>query len=267
MSNSTGDRNRVAELAGALCNRCISDEELLELDSVLLSDELLCSHYLSYCRMHIALRMELRTHRTTQRVCQQIGSAGPSELDIASDGTSPPAAPVVSFLPGMIGRLSSGWPVAYLVATVILGLGLVVAAMTHVSQPTEVALPSAASGSGAGSEGGAKLLASSIVGRITGMVECVWKGSGVGVQGSGEDTAQRLAAAATPRGTTESGPQTDLPSPAGTDLKGWPGRGAGGEGGLHLHSPIHLNDRIVLRSGLDGNHLRHRSESHSSRAR
>jgi hypothetical protein len=77
------------------------------------------------------------------------------------------------------GFFSSGWPVAYLVASVIFAVALSVAALVHVSQPTEVVrhstLPSP-SGSGGGGDGVGSMaspLASAAVGRITGMVDCV----------------------------------------------------------------------------------------------
>jgi hypothetical protein len=75
-------------------------------------------------------------------------------------------------------NLLQGWPVAYLIATVILGLGLMIGAVTHVSQPDQFAektLPSP-SGRGAGGEGDltADNVPSPVVGRITGMVDCRW---------------------------------------------------------------------------------------------
>ena len=80
----------------------------------------------------------------------------------------------------MVGCLSSGWPLAYLVATVIFGIGLFVGSVVHVSQPAQVArqtvpLPCPLSS------------LPSIVGRITGMVDCKWEGSGVRGQGSGAE--------------------------------------------------------------------------------
>jgi hypothetical protein len=93
---------------------------------------------------------------------------------------------------GTVGYLAAGWPVAYLVATVILGIGLAIAAVTHVSQPVQIVqetlrspsgngaggeanwLPSPAGGRGAGGEGGptADTVQSPIVGQVTGMVDC-----------------------------------------------------------------------------------------------
>jgi hypothetical protein len=133
--------------------------------------------------------------------------------------------------------LFSGWLVAYLIATVILGIGLLIGAVTHVSQPDQFAqktrpspsggrhevveaggegnwLPSP-SGRGAGGEGDAAedTLRPSVVGQITGMIEC------------------KFAAG------------SRLPSPAS-------GRGARGEGGPSPGSPLHLGSKFVLISGL-----------------
>jgi hypothetical protein len=66
------------------------------------------------------------------------------------------------------GYLSSGWPVAYLMATVIVAIGLLVAARTYVTQLGKVAIkspPSAVLGVSPRAES---------VGRITGMVDCRW---------------------------------------------------------------------------------------------
>ena len=135
-----------------------------------------------------------------------------------------------SDLHGSVGHCSfASWPVAYLIATVVFGVGLTIAALVHVSQPSSLVLPSPVDGRGAGGEGGSNPLSSSAVARITGMVDCVWEGTGFRVQGSGEQ---------------------NLPSPSG--------RGAGGEGGVrHLqslipnpHSLVSIGDRLALRSGL-----------------
>jgi hypothetical protein len=76
---------------------------------------------------------------------------------------------------------SSGWPAAYLIATVVFAIGLVIGALVHVSQPTSIILPSLANGGHhevveAGGEGRESLDSPlpSAVARITGMVDCVW---------------------------------------------------------------------------------------------
>ena len=58
-----------------------------------------------------------------------------------------PIAPVPAFLSttlhGTVGYFSSGWPVAYLVATVVFAIGALVGSLVHVSQPAQVAEQSA----------------------------------------------------------------------------------------------------------------------------
>jgi hypothetical protein len=71
-----------------------------------------------------------------------------------------------------VGQFSSGWPLAYLVATVIFGIGLVIGALTHVSQPGQIGLDRPLP-----SDDAARLsdrLAADVVGRITGMIDCQW---------------------------------------------------------------------------------------------
>lgn len=68
---------------------------------------------------------------------------------------------------GSVGYVSSGWPTAYLLATLILGIGIAIASMTYVSPPSQVvdqvnSIPSHPT---------AQAL---VVGRITGMADCQW---------------------------------------------------------------------------------------------
>jgi hypothetical protein len=65
--------------------------------------------------------------------------------------------------------VSSGWPVAYFMATVICGIALVIGAVTHVSMPMLVGKDSSASVSPSKQAGKSQ---SQPVGQITGMVEC-----------------------------------------------------------------------------------------------
>ena len=62
-------------------------------------------------------------------------------------------------------------PLAYLLATVITGLGLLVGSLIHVSQPEQVVRNSAPC-----------LLSSGYVGRITGTVDCKWEKKGLGIR-------------------------------------------------------------------------------------
>ena len=114
-----------------------------------------------------------------------------------------PGFPNVAF-PNTLGYLSAGWPMAYLVAAVVVSIGIAIAAITHVSQPEQKqfvqqsnALPSSPT----------------VVGQITGMANCVWEGSELRVQGSGENASE------------ENSPK-------------------------NLKSPVSLGDRLSITSGL-----------------
>ena len=63
-----------------------------------------------------------------------------------------------------LGYFSEGMPLAYLIATVITGLGLLAGSLIHVSQPEQL-VPSVVAEAKA-----------EYVGRITGMVDCRWAG-------------------------------------------------------------------------------------------
>ena len=110
--------------------------------------------------------------------------------------------------------LSSGWPIAYLAATLIVGIGLTVMAFVPMHSQRF------ANREERGIEPQQAATArDEIVGRVTGMVDCVW------VAGS----------------------EDKLPSPACESA-------AGREGGLNrsnaLRFPIRLGDRFDIRSGL-----------------
>ncbi len=61
----------------------------------------------------------------------------------------------------------TGWPLAYMVASVVFALGALIGALTHVSQPTQLVV-----GSPATSNQRAAIPSTGRVGRITGMVDC-----------------------------------------------------------------------------------------------
>jgi hypothetical protein len=245
MSGPAANTDRVLELAEAVCSKTASKADLAELKSLLLTDQSSCRRYVLYCHMHAALRFEVRADRAAQKVCPEIDirsiAQASSTADVLDVNIQPAVAP--TFLSASFNStpnlFSSGWPVAYLIATVIFTIGLVIGALVHVSQPVQVVLPSP-SDRGARHEGRESKdtplspRPSSVVARITGMADCVWEGSGFRGQGAGT---------------------TNLPSPSGGHHEVV---GAGREGGREsdsplstLHSPlVSLGDRLALRSGL-----------------
>ena len=100
---------------------------------------------------------------------------------VPKTGTSTPSIlPAVA--DGRFHGFVSGWPVAYLIATFVFAIGLALAALVHVSQPGQHvdhcdAVPNLNPQSPIPNS-------SSVVARITGMVDCEWEGSGFRGQGS-----------------------------------------------------------------------------------
>jgi hypothetical protein len=175
MSNHAIENERLFDLAGRICDEDVSQEEFVELASIMIVDSAIRRRYMRYCRMHSALRLEFRANRAAQTVYQQIGikrcapgSIGLDSLEIGAPGCSVPISSS-QFYPA-ITYFSSAGPMAYLLAAIIVGIGLAIMAVVPVSQATKVAMhsPSAI-------ERQQPIVSKGeIVGRITGMVDCRW---------------------------------------------------------------------------------------------
>ena len=126
---------------------------------------------------HVQLRTDVQLLCRAQKACD----GGLARVRATLLEMPPSDTPALGILPATFhssaGYFSSGWPVAYLVATVIFAIGLVVGAIVHVSTP-QVVLPSPSGGrheeAGEKGQGRGDSLSASIVGRITGMVDCRW---------------------------------------------------------------------------------------------
>jgi hypothetical protein len=176
MSDHATNLDHLSDLVGAICDKAASPEELIELDSIVRMDGVARDWYLDYCQLHSALRLELRAHLATQAVCQRITiKSDTTELSGLAAVKIGPAGSLVSGFPttpfqSSVGFFSSGWPMAYLVATVIVGLGIAIAGVVCVSPPTDIAghpQPTIA-------QQRTVVQKAEIVGRITGMVDCKW---------------------------------------------------------------------------------------------
>ena len=150
MSDPATNVDRLLELAGAVCDNRASQDDLVELDAALHADETSQRRYLKYCRIHVTLEMELQSHCELQKLQERDNLDSPSlapwESDVlaaATAPTKPEPSPLFPILGNTIhntaGYFSSGWPLAYLVATVIFGIGLLIGSLVHVSQPAQVA--------------------------------------------------------------------------------------------------------------------------------
>ena len=102
----------------------------------------------------------------------EVPSSHLSIENAASPVVAPQPAPILGFLGtaahGTAAYLCSGWPLAYLLATVIFGVGLLIGSHVYVSQPVQIARQS--------SVPNRSVVEPKMepVGKITGMVDCQW---------------------------------------------------------------------------------------------
>jgi hypothetical protein len=160
-------------LLDAACDGTLDESQFLDLEKTLDSDEELRALFLN----HICLRRKIHTLHRRKRACD----AGLSRVQallsdeaLRSGNTTPPTVAAASQL-GMFGGGSnwcsvSDWIEAYMIATVVLAVGIVIGAFTYVSQP-ERSFVQSEKDAERRSETGEKPQ-SAIVGRITGMVSC-----------------------------------------------------------------------------------------------
>jgi hypothetical protein len=176
----------------ALCG-AITAEQAGELDSLLKTDREACEIYSDYASMDAELHLLIRGRSASEEISKQIHDSSDMAHETADDPTAttppiilPPLHSPLSPLPSPFSTyVSSGWPVAYVVATLIVGMGLVVAALVHVSGPgnTNIVRQSVPSDTPVISRSIAK---DECVGRITGMVDCAWEEGWVGGQSSAD---------------------------------------------------------------------------------
>ena len=74
MSDPAIHADRLLSLAGAVCNEIASEKDFVELDVMLRTNKALRHQYVDYCRIHAALRLELRAHRAAQKACRQVNT-------------------------------------------------------------------------------------------------------------------------------------------------------------------------------------------------
>jgi hypothetical protein len=189
MSDAWAPSARLQELAQTVCRDELTSGEGAELES-LLYDDRACRWYRDFCLLHAELRFITKAAKADALAQSQLRRRAKAGDEVTAADSSGPSMPKKSYgvpavSPGWFpvsdssaatGYFTSGWPAAYLIATIVLGLGLLIGAVTHISRPEQIvqdALPSP-SGRGAGGEGGDRLNSPSscIVGQITETVDC-----------------------------------------------------------------------------------------------
>ena len=173
-----GPYDRALDLTEAVCDSEASTADMAELDTILLADGASRRGYLEYYRLHVALRQQLRAHRAARNVCEQIHVAAtvpPLMECVAAPIEADTSVPSSLSGPVFHGYWGTGWPVAYLVATVMTVVGLWVCANTYISPPGKVAGQRP-------SEVESRVTpvcktTAPVIGRITGMLDCRWAGA------------------------------------------------------------------------------------------
>jgi hypothetical protein len=163
----------------------ISPQQASRLNELLCADPANSQHYVDFMLVVTGLRWMAGDGSPEGGMCR-VGNGEPLECgqqvpnrphSILSYDVNPTVcdlqpSPRFTFLStaihGTVGYFSSGWPVAYLIATVVVGLGMLIGSWLPAFYPQQIAkrssLPSRV----------APELATELVGRITGMVDCKW---------------------------------------------------------------------------------------------
>jgi hypothetical protein len=156
-------------LVDAVCADTASEADLLALSNMLADSPAAQQYYLKYCRMHVELFFCCGEQRLNSSLL----------ADIRSPASVSPCPPIPTFIDstsqGHVGYFASDWLVSYLVATVVFAIGALIGAFTYVSIHEQVVDTSP---SRAAKRQLTPLPEVEYVGRVTGMVDCKWEGTG-----------------------------------------------------------------------------------------
>ena len=136
MTEQAHHLDEVGRLAALLLDGEFDSEDRRRLEQMLSSDEESLSYYENYVEIHSLLHWQ---HGLAER-CE----TGFLQPDPPCDSCPPVSTfPAIALFDGATDKatsyFSSGWPVAYMIATVICGVGLLVGSLIPVSQPEQVA--------------------------------------------------------------------------------------------------------------------------------
>jgi hypothetical protein len=183
MSDPACDMAELRELCWAQQADELSPEAAARLEQLVVGSPAACDYYVRY--VGLCATVEWSTAFRDELSDQVVGKVLQKTSALA-------ASPAFGFLGnaahGTVGRFSAGWPVAYLVAMVVLGIGFLIGSLIPASPSARIAAKSVPLPSPLSSH-------PSVVGRITGVVDCQWKeGSEGRGQGAGaEDSQSRIS--------------------------------------------------------------------------
>jgi hypothetical protein len=174
----TNDWQEFDRLIDGACDCTLSADEWTRLGQWLIEYPEARVHYLACMDIHGTLAWQMMP--STRLSPAELRQYTQAEIDLLSteDDRLPGASLPVPASPTLFSTtlynaavyFSSGWPVAYLIATVIFGIGMLVGAFTHVSQPEQIVVTHSIPGTPVDEPQVAS------VGRVTGMAACQWAG-------------------------------------------------------------------------------------------
>lgn len=201
MSESAFNAGHLLYLAEIVCDENASIDDVAELDAILLADATSRRIYWDYCRMHVALEMEMQANHMLQRACEQenldSSALAPWESDVLAAATLPTASassPAPTFFStafhSTVGFFSQEIPFSLLIATIITCLGLLIGSFVYVTHHKQIADSPAQP---------TPLIGKSdmeFIGRVTGMVDVKWSDINTSTEhGNGIPLGRRFALA------------------------------------------------------------------------
>ena len=161
--SQASDWQELDRLIDGACDQSLSADELATLGRWLIEVPEACDRYVACMDVHGRLGWQAMpgkpfsiselAHYTQVDCLSEDESDELSTLVLGNPSLFPFLG---NTLHGAVGYFSSGWPVAYLIATVIFGIGLLIGSHVYVSQPVQVARQSSLpSPSGCRAEDGA----------------------------------------------------------------------------------------------------------------
>ena len=168
MSGQTAIPDAFWPLVDAACDSTLVETEVQKLAALLSADSTVRKLFID----HMHLRRNIRSLCRAEKACD----AGLAQVRAILLQAAPPDPPVSGFpfltsLPGTVGFFASGWPVAYMIATVIVGIGLWIGSFIPAFYPEQVA------GQSSVPRQSVVEPKMDLVGKITGMVDCKWAGT------------------------------------------------------------------------------------------
>ena len=171
------DAAELRELFAVIRDETASVGQFREFEGRLLQDTQAADYYTRFMQLHVLLEEKLTVSRSPGDFSSP-SSVRDHAMTPAGIIASPPSVLLSATLHNTLGYFPEGMPLAYLIATVVTGLGLLIGSLIHVSLPEQVARQSAPLPSPLSP-------LPSAVGWITGVVDCKWAKEGSGARGQG----------------------------------------------------------------------------------